>query len=57
VENNQLTVKNYLTHQDLASLTGATRQTVTSILNQLEKENKILYSRSQITIPNVADLR
>jgi len=57
LENNQLTVKNYLTHQDLASLTGATRQTVTSILNQLEKENKILYSRSQITIPNPADLR
>ncbi|MBD0259914.1 MAG: Crp/Fnr family transcriptional regulator [Cytophagales bacterium] len=56
LENNQLVVKNYLTHQDLASLTGATRQTVTSILNQLEKENKLLYSRSQITIPNPAEL-
>ncbi len=53
LENNQLTVKNYLTHQDLASLTGSTRQTVTSILNQLEKENKLFYSRSQIIIPNV----
>lgn len=57
VENNQLVVKNYLTHQDLASLTGSTRQTVTSILNQLEKENKLIYSRSQITIPNVTGLR
>ncbi len=57
VENDQLIVKNYLTHQDLASLTGATRQTVTSVLNQLEKENKVLYSRSQITIPNPAEFR
>ncbi len=56
LENNQLVVKNYLTHQDLASLTGATRQTVTSILNQLEKEHKLLYSRSLITIPNPAEL-
>jgi CRP/FNR family transcriptional regulator, cyclic AMP receptor protein len=57
LQNDQLTVKNYLTHQDLASLTGATRQTVTSILNQLEKENKLRYSRSQITIPDLANFR
>jgi CRP/FNR family transcriptional regulator len=54
---NQLIVKNYLTHQDLASLTGTTRQTVTSILNQLEKENRVLYSRSQIIILNAGELR
>ncbi len=56
LENHQLVVRNYLTHQDLASLTGATRQTVTSILNQLEKEGKLLYSRSQITIPSLEKL-
>ncbi len=57
LENNHWVVKNYLTHQDLASLTGSTRQTVTSILNQLEKENKIQYSRSKITIPDINNLR
>lgn len=49
-EDNTWVAKNYLTHQDLASLTGSTRQTVTSILNQLKKENKVIYSRSAIAI-------
>jgi CRP/FNR family transcriptional regulator len=57
LENDHWVVKNYLTHQDLASLTGSTRQTVTSILNQLEKENKLQYSRSKITIPDINNLR
>ncbi len=48
--------RNYLTHQDIAHLTGSTRQTVTSILNQLKKENKLVYSRHEIVIPNMDDL-
>lgn len=56
LENTQWVVKNYLTHQDLASLTGASRQTVTSILNQLEKENQLIYSRSKIIIPDIHTL-
>ncbi len=53
-EENTLTVKNFLTHQDIADIIGATRQTVTSLLNEFERENKLLYSRSKITIPDVA---
>lgn len=49
--------RNYLTHQDIAHLTGSTRQTVTSILNQLKKENRLIYSRNEIVIPDLAELR
>ncbi|OJJ18450.1 hypothetical protein BKI52_22810 [marine bacterium AO1-C] len=48
--------RNYLTHQDIAHLTGSTRQTVTSILNQLKKENKLIYSRNEIVIPDMDGL-
>lgn len=51
-----LSARNYLTHQDIAHLTGSTRQTVTSILNQLKKENKLFYSRNEIVIPNIDGL-
>jgi CRP/FNR family transcriptional regulator len=53
-EENKLIVKNFLTHQDIADIIGATRQTVTSLLNEFERENKLLYSRSKITIPDIA---
>ncbi len=43
---------NFLTHQDIADMIGASRQTVTSLLNEFEKENKLFYSRSEILFPN-----
>jgi CRP/FNR family transcriptional regulator len=49
--------RNYLTHQDIAHLTGSTRQPVTSNLNQLKKENRLIYSRNEIVIPDLAELR
>ncbi|WP_299453476.1 Crp/Fnr family transcriptional regulator [uncultured Microscilla sp.] len=49
--------RNYLTHQDIAHLTGSTRQTVTSILNQLKKENQLIYSRNEIVILDLDGLR
>ncbi|HAS41755.1 MAG TPA: Crp/Fnr family transcriptional regulator [Microscillaceae bacterium] len=57
-ENHQgiFSTRNYLTHQDIAHLTGSTRQTVTSILNQLKKENKLIYSRHEIIIPDIDGL-
>ena len=49
-------LKNYLTHQDIASLICSTRQTVTQLFNEL-KENGILeYSRTEIIIKNMAAL-
>jgi CRP/FNR family transcriptional regulator, cyclic AMP receptor protein len=53
---NEVILKNYLTHQDIASLICSTRQTVTSLFNEL-KENGILdYSRTEITIKNIGAL-
>ncbi len=39
-----------LTHQEIASLTATTRQTVTSTLNDLEKKEIIIYDRKRILI-------
>ncbi len=43
-------VKLNLTHEDIAKLTATTRQTVTSVFNELEKHGAIEYSRKQILI-------
>jgi CRP/FNR family transcriptional regulator, cyclic AMP receptor protein len=47
---------NYLTHEDIASLIGSSRQTVTTMLNELETENLISYNRHQICFPDVKKL-
>lgn len=52
---NTYTIKNYLTQLDLAKLVCSTRQTVTTILNDMEKEGLIEYDRKIITIKNWAD--
>ena len=50
------TVDNFLTHDDIAKLIGSARQTVTTILNQLEEEGLIKISRKKILIPDVKKL-
>jgi len=50
-------VKNYLTHQDIANLTGTSRQTVTTILNELRDQNLINFDRRRILIRDMAKLR
>jgi CRP/FNR family cyclic AMP-dependent transcriptional regulator len=47
---------NYLTHEDIANLIGSSRQTVTTMLNELETENLLSYNRSQICFPDVKKL-
>jgi CRP/FNR family transcriptional regulator, cyclic AMP receptor protein len=51
---NQITLKNYLTHQDIASLICSTRQTVTQLFNEFKDNGTIDYSRSEIKIMNMA---
>jgi CRP/FNR family transcriptional regulator, cyclic AMP receptor protein len=46
-----------LTHQDLASLIGATRETVTIVLGQLQADRMIQVRRRQITIMNLDRLQ
>jgi CRP/FNR family transcriptional regulator, cyclic AMP receptor protein len=49
-------LKHYLTQQDIAHLTCTSRQTVTSVLNELRKDNLIYFNRNSILIRDVRKL-
>ena len=49
-------VKHHLTQQDIASLTGTSRQTVTSVLNELKKNNLIHFNRTSFLIRDLEKL-
>ncbi|MCB0523060.1 MAG: Crp/Fnr family transcriptional regulator [Saprospiraceae bacterium] len=49
-------VKHGLTQQDIANLVGASRQTVTAILNELRKSNLIHFNRNTILIRDMDKL-
>lgn len=46
-----------LTHQDIAKLVGLSRQSVTTILNELKSENLIYFDRKRILIRDIGSLR
>jgi CRP-like cAMP-binding protein len=46
-----------LTHKDIAALTGTSRQTVTTILNELKEQNLIYFDRKKILIRDLARLK
>jgi len=46
-----------LTHKDIAALTGTSRQTVTTILNELKEKNLINFDRRQILIRDLGNLK
>ena len=50
---NSVSIPNYLTHEEIAQLIGASRQTVTTLLNQLKEYGKLVYSRKELTFHNV----
>jgi CRP/FNR family transcriptional regulator, cyclic AMP receptor protein len=52
-----ITLRNYLTHQEIASYTGTSRQTVTTVLNQLREARLIDFDRKRIIIRNPEGLR
>jgi CRP-like cAMP-binding protein len=49
-------VKHGLTQQDIATYTGTSRQTVTTVLNDLKKSNQIFLRRKSILIRDIASL-
>jgi len=49
-------VKHSLTQQDIANITGTSRQTVTSVLNDLKKSNLIHFTRKSILIRDMVKL-
>jgi CRP/FNR family transcriptional regulator, cyclic AMP receptor protein len=48
----QVTITNYLTHEEIAHLIGTSRQTVTTLLNNLQEAGICIYSRKEITFFN-----
>lgn len=48
--------KHNLTQQDIANFTGTSRQTVTSVLNELRKSNLIYFNRTGILIRDMTKL-
>ncbi|HEY0653614.1 MAG TPA: Crp/Fnr family transcriptional regulator [Chryseosolibacter sp.] len=46
-----------LTHKDIAALTGLSRQTVTTILNELKESNLINFDRRRILIRDIDNLK
>lgn len=50
-------LQNFLTHEDVARLIGSTRQTVTTLLTQLEEERLVLFTRNLLEIPDVKVLQ
>ena len=51
-----LVFKNYLTHAEVASLVGCTRQTATTFINKLEEEGLLEFTRQQIKIKSINKL-
>jgi len=52
-----ISLRNYLTHQEIASYTGTSRQTVTTIMNQFREQRLIDFDRKKIIIRNPPGLR
>jgi CRP/FNR family transcriptional regulator, cyclic AMP receptor protein len=48
---------NFLTHDDVAKLIGSARQTVTTIISQLEEEGLLKITRKKITIADMKKLK
>jgi CRP/FNR family transcriptional regulator, cyclic AMP receptor protein len=48
-----VSITNYMTHEDIARLTGTSRQTVTTLVNQFEDEGILKMDRNLILIYNV----
>ncbi len=52
----EMLFKHCLTQQEIANITGTSRQTVTSVLNELRKENLINFNRRTILIRDMTKL-
>ena len=50
---NKAVIEKFLTHDDIAKLIGSSRQTVTTTINQFERQNLISISKKEITINDV----
>lgn len=53
----EMLVKNFFTHQDIANLTATSRQTVTTVLNDLRDKNLINFDRKRLLIRDLEELK
>lgn len=56
IYSDEIEVKLPLTHEDIAKLTGTTRQTTTTVFNKLEKDGVITYDRNRILVKDITKL-
>ncbi len=52
-DGNIIRIKNYLTHSDIAGIICSTRQTVTELINDLEYQKKLTYTRSEVVLKDL----
>ncbi|WP_315815834.1 helix-turn-helix domain-containing protein [Paraflavitalea speifideaquila] len=50
-------IPNYLTHEDIAQLIGASRQTITTLISELSADGLLVYNRQEIFFPDVKKLQ
>lgn len=50
-------VRKFLTHQEIANLTATSRQTVTTVLNELRNKNILTFNRSRLLIRDLEKLK
>jgi CRP/FNR family transcriptional regulator len=54
---NTACIPSYLTHEDIANLIGSSRQTVTTLFNELANDGLITYNRHEICFPDVKKIQ
>ena len=52
----EVLLEHFLTHQDIANLTGTSRQFVTSVLNELKRDHIIKFDRNTILVSDTKGL-
>jgi CRP/FNR family transcriptional regulator len=55
-DGNKVTIENYLTQADIAQIIGTSRQTATQLLNEMEENQLIFYTRKEILIDDITKL-
>ncbi len=50
-------IRNFITHQEVANMTATSRQTVTTILNELRNDNLLTFNRRRLLIRDLETLR
>jgi CRP/FNR family cyclic AMP-dependent transcriptional regulator len=54
---NSTCIPNFLTHEDIANLIGSSRQTVTTLFNELAADGLITYNRQELCFPDVKKIQ